>query len=152
MRRKLPNLRDTVEPCWLWSAKKHSFMEKYNVLSPRETESRHETYLERYVKDAAVESRLTPEIAKAAILPAAVKYQCQLATTALALKQLGGERSLCLVPVSLPLLRASETSRLISKSLRLAARSMAMRSVSRTLHAFSSRGLHPFTDGLFTKS
>jgi glutamine synthetase len=45
--------------------------------------------MERYVKDVAVESNLTLEIAKTTIFPAAVKYQYQLATTALALKQLG---------------------------------------------------------------
>jgi glutamine synthetase len=44
--------------------------------------------MERYVKDVAVESRLTLEIAKTTIFPAAVKYQYQLASTALALKQL----------------------------------------------------------------
>jgi glutamine synthetase len=64
-------------------------MEKYNVLSPREMESRYEIYVERYVKDVAVEGRLTQEIAKTTIFPAAVKYQYQLASTTLALKQLG---------------------------------------------------------------
>jgi glutamine synthetase len=44
--------------------------------------------MERYVKDVAVEGRLTLEIAKTIIFPAAVKYQYQLASTALALKQL----------------------------------------------------------------
>jgi len=36
-----------------------------------------------------VESRLTLEIAKTTLFPAAVRYQYQLASTALALKQLG---------------------------------------------------------------
>ena len=64
-------------------------MAKYNVLSSREMESRCEIYLERYVKDIAVEGRLTLEIAKTTIFPAAIKYQHQLASTALALKELG---------------------------------------------------------------
>ena len=72
----------------LISKKNIDLMEKYNVLSRREMESRCEIYLERYVKDVAVESRLTLEIAKTTIFPAAVKYQYQLASTALALKQL----------------------------------------------------------------
>ena len=72
----------------LVSKKNIDLMEKYNVLSPREMESRCEIYLERYVKDVAVESRLTLEIAKTTIFPAAIKYQHQLASTALALKQL----------------------------------------------------------------
>ncbi len=59
------------------------------ALPPREMESRCEIYLERYVKDVAVESRLTWEIAKTTIFPAAIKYQRELASTALALKQLG---------------------------------------------------------------
>jgi glutamine synthetase len=72
----------------LISKKNTDLMKKFNVLSPREMESRYEIYLERYVKDVAVESRLTLEIAKTTIFPAVVKYQHQLASTALALKQL----------------------------------------------------------------
>jgi glutamine synthetase len=89
-KRGLPNLRNTVDALpVLISDKNIKLMEKYNVLSRREMESRCEIYLERYVKDVAVESRLTLEIAKTTIFPAAVKYQYQLASTALALKQLG---------------------------------------------------------------
>jgi glutamine synthetase len=88
--RGLPNLRNTVEALPALISKKNiELMSKYNVLSPREMESRCEIYLERYVKDIAVESRLTLEIAKTTIFPAAVKYQYQLASTALAIKQLG---------------------------------------------------------------
>jgi glutamine synthetase len=89
-KRKLPNLSNTVDALPMLIAKKNiSLMEKFNVLSQREMESRCEIYLERYIKDVAVESRLTVEIAKTTIFPAAVKYQYQLASTALALKQLG---------------------------------------------------------------
>ena len=89
-KRGLPNLSNTVDALPALISKKNiDLMEKYNVLSPREMESRCEIYLERYVKDVAVESRLTLEIAKTTIFPAAVKYQYQLASTALALKQLG---------------------------------------------------------------
>jgi glutamine synthetase len=90
VKRGLPNLSNTVDALPALVAKKNiSLMEKYNVLSPREMESRCEIYLERYVKDVAVESKLTWEIAKTTIFPAAIKYQHELATTALALKQLG---------------------------------------------------------------
>ena len=89
-RRGLPNLRNTVEALPALVSKKNlELVEKYKVLSRREMESRYEAYMERYVKDIAVESRLTLEIAKTTIFPAAVKYQQQLASTALALKQLG---------------------------------------------------------------
>jgi glutamine synthetase len=88
-KRGLPNLRNTVDALPALIGKKNTdLMEKYSVLSKREMESRYEIYMERYVKDVAVESRLTLEIAKTTIFPAAVKYQYQLASTALALKQL----------------------------------------------------------------
>ncbi len=89
-KRGLPNLRNTVQALpALISEKNVALLEKYKVLSRREIESRCEIYMERYVKDIAVESRLTLEIAKTTIFPSAVKYQNQLASTALALKQLG---------------------------------------------------------------
>jgi len=88
-KRGLPNLRNTVDALPVLISKKNTdLMEKYNVLSKREMESRYEIYMERYVKDIAVESRLTLEIAKTTVFPAAVKYQYQLASTALALRQL----------------------------------------------------------------
>jgi glutamine synthetase len=91
-KRGLPNLRNTVMALPPMIKEKNiALMEKCNVLSRREVESRCEIYLERYVKDVAVEGRLTLEIAKTTILPAAVKYQYQLASTALALKQLNKE-------------------------------------------------------------
>ena len=93
-KRGLPNLRNTVEALPALIDKKNTgLMEKYHVLSRREMESRYEIYMERYVKDIAVESRLTLEIAKTSIFPAAVNYQYQLASTALALKQL--DKTVC---------------------------------------------------------
>jgi glutamine synthetase len=89
VKRGLPNLRNTVDALPALISKKNiDLMEKFHVLSPREMESRCEIYLERYVKDVAVESNLTLEIAKTTIFPAAIKYQYQLAASALALKQL----------------------------------------------------------------
>jgi glutamine synthetase len=88
-KRGLPNLRNTVDSLPALISKKNvDLMAKFNVLSPREMESRYEIYMEKYIKDVAVESRLTLEIARTTIFPAAVKYQYQLASTALALKQL----------------------------------------------------------------
>ena len=47
-------------PCPSLVVKKNiDLMAKFNVLSKREMESRCEIYLERYVKDVAVESNLT---------------------------------------------------------------------------------------------
>jgi len=88
-KRGLPNLRNTVDALPALISKKNTdLMEKFSVLSRREMESRYEIYMERYIKDVAVESRLTLEIAKTTVFPAAVKYQYQLASTALALRQL----------------------------------------------------------------
>jgi glutamine synthetase len=93
-KRGLPNLSNTVDALPVLVSKKNlDMMEKYSVLSRREMESRYEIYMERYIKDVAVESRLTLEIAKTTIFPAAVKYQQQLATAALTLKQL--DKTVC---------------------------------------------------------
>ena len=89
-KRGLPNLRNTVDALpVLISEKNINLLSKYNVLSRREMESRCVIYLERYVKDVAVEGNLTLEIAKTTIFPAAIRYQHQLASAALALKELG---------------------------------------------------------------
>ncbi|MDR1728725.1 MAG: glutamine synthetase III [Acidobacteriota bacterium] len=88
-KRKLPNLKNTPDALPVFTDKKNvAIMEKYKILSKRELESREEIYLERYVKDVNIEGNLSLEIAKTIIFPAAVQYQYQLASTALALKQL----------------------------------------------------------------
>ena len=64
-------------------------MEKYKVLSKRETHSRMDIYLEQYCKAVNVEANLTVEMAKTKIYPAAVRYQGELAATAASLKAAG---------------------------------------------------------------
>ena len=64
-------------------------LDKYGVLSPRETQSRHDIYLEQYVKSVFTEARLVVEISRTMIFPAAVRYQNELATTCTNLKVLG---------------------------------------------------------------
>ncbi len=89
-KRGLPNLRNTVDA--LGSIKDPeaiALFDKYGVLSPRETESRFEIYMERYCKDINTESRLCLSIARASILPAAYRYQGELAQTAAAMKACG---------------------------------------------------------------
>jgi glutamine synthetase len=91
-KRGLPNARNTVDAIpasdYPESVK---ILERFNVLSKREFHSRNEIYLEKYVKEVTVEGRLSLEIAKTMIFPAAVAYQNQLASTSLALKSLGKE-------------------------------------------------------------
>ena len=90
-KRGLPNLRNTVDALAELANKDHvELFEKYAVLSERETKSRYEIYLERYCKDVATESKLCLNIAKTMILPAAYRYQGELATTAAALKTATG--------------------------------------------------------------
>ena len=66
-----------------------ALFEKYGVLTPREMQSRQDIYLEQYVKTVCTEAKLTVEMARTMIFPAAVRYQSELATTCTNLKQLG---------------------------------------------------------------
>ena len=89
-KRGLPNLRTCVEAIpVIGSPDVVKLLDKYGVLTPRETQSRHDIYFEQYCKSVATEARLTVEIARTMIFPAAVRYQNELATTCTALKQLG---------------------------------------------------------------
>lgn len=88
-RRGLPNLKSTVEAIESMESKEaYALFAKYGVLSHRELESRNEIYLERYVKDVMIESRLTLNMARTQVFPAAVRYQEILASAAAAVKAL----------------------------------------------------------------
>ena len=63
--------------------------EKTGVLSRRESNSRFEIYYEIYVKEILIEARLSLNIARTLIFPAAVRYQHLLAKTASAIDALG---------------------------------------------------------------
>ncbi len=91
-KRGLLNLKTSVEALpVLQEPAIVELFEKYGVLSPRELESRYETYLEQYCKSVIVEAKLTKEIAKTLIFPAAVRYQGELASTCASLKAIGYE-------------------------------------------------------------
>jgi glutamine synthetase len=62
---------------------------KYEVLSERELESRLDTYLEQYCLSIQVEAKLTVEMARTLIFPAAIRYQNELASTCANLKVVG---------------------------------------------------------------
>ncbi len=86
-KRGLPNLKSTIDALPVLIAPKNIEMfEKYGVLSPREVHSRYEIYMERYCKDINTESQAALSIAKTMILPAAYRYQGELAATAASLK------------------------------------------------------------------
>jgi len=89
-KRGLPNLRTTVDALpTLRTPEVIELFEKYNVLSRRETESRMDIYLEHYIKSVNVEAKLTIEMSKTMIFPAAIRYQGELATTCANLKAVG---------------------------------------------------------------
>ncbi|MEM9415935.1 MAG: glutamine synthetase III [Planctomycetota bacterium] len=91
-KRGLPNVRTTPDALTAITNKSTvALMKKYKVLTKRELESREETYLEQYILNLNVESRLTRRIAKTMIFPAAVRYQSELAKTCADLKQVGYE-------------------------------------------------------------
>jgi glutamine synthetase type III len=67
---------------------------KYGVFNEAELEARYEVALEQYLMVVNVEANLTEEIAKTTILPAAVRYQTELAGNIAALKAAGVEADL----------------------------------------------------------
>jgi glutamine synthetase len=90
--RGLPNLRSTVEALPSFGDKEAAdLFEKYSVLTHQEVESRLEVMLEQYVKAIQVEAKLTLEMGRTMIWPAAVRYQSELATTCANLKTVGYE-------------------------------------------------------------
>jgi glutamine synthetase len=89
-KRGLPNLKTTVDALpVLGKPEVVALFEKYKVLSPRETQSRLDIYLEQYCKTINVESKLIIEMAKTMIFPAAIRYQSELAVTCANLKAVG---------------------------------------------------------------
>ncbi|MCZ7590659.1 MAG: glutamine synthetase III [Kiritimatiellae bacterium] len=89
--RGLPNHRNTVDALAAVTGHKGygATLEKYGVLTVREFESRNEVYAERYSKDINTEALLCHDTAKSMILPAAYRYQGELAATAADLKAIG---------------------------------------------------------------
>ncbi len=109
-KRGLPNLRNTLDALpALTDPANIAVLGKYDVLSPRELQSRYEISLERYCLDINTEAQLALEIAKTKILPAALTYQTQLAGLAISLKSIGKEPSTTLLDHVLALTTDLET-------------------------------------------
>ncbi len=88
--RRLPNYKTAVDALpVLEQPEVIALFDKYQVLSPRELHGRYEIYLEQYSKAVNVEARLTAKIGKTIILPAALRYQGQLAGIAASVKSAG---------------------------------------------------------------
>jgi glutamine synthetase len=89
-RRGLPNRRSSIESLPdLISSKTIKLFAKYGVLSDRELHSRFEIFVEGYRKTVNVESQLSMLIAKRMILPAALRYQSEVAGAIVNLKATG---------------------------------------------------------------
>ncbi|MBB2975271.1 glutamine synthetase [Microbacterium endophyticum] len=94
-KRGLKNLRTTLDALpELISDEALALFEKYKVFNEREMHSRYEIGLEQYALTIGVEARLTLEIGATSILPAAMRYQTELAHNVAALKAAGIEPDL----------------------------------------------------------
>jgi glutamine synthetase len=90
--RGLLNLRTTVDALpQLVSEDSLELFSRYEVFSRHEMHSRYEIGLEQYILSVGVEARLTLEIANTVILPAALRYQTELAANLASLKAIGAE-------------------------------------------------------------
>jgi len=88
--RGLLNLKTTLDAIpQLITPEAIEVFEKYGVFNERELHSRYEVRLEQYALTIAVEAKLALEIGTTVILPAAVRYQTELAQNVAALKAAG---------------------------------------------------------------
>jgi glutamine synthetase len=80
--RGLPNLKNTVEALPIIIRKDSvDLFAKYRVYSERELQSRYTILSEHYVKTVHIEGQLTSMMARTMILPAALRYQGEVAGT-----------------------------------------------------------------------
>ncbi|AGB24499.1 glutamine synthetase [Mycobacterium sp. JS623] len=96
--RGLPNFKTTPDALpSLIAPESVELFDKYGVFNERELHSRYEVRLEQYVLTIAVEAKLTFEIGSTVILPAAMRYQTELAQNVAALKKAAVTPSLALL-------------------------------------------------------
>ena len=89
-KRGLKNLKTTLDALpELITEESMALFEKYGVFNHREMHSRYEIGLEQYTLTIGVEARLTLEMGSTVILPAATRYQTELAANVAALKAAG---------------------------------------------------------------
>jgi glutamine synthetase len=88
--RGLPNLKTTLDAIpQLITPEAVELFEKYGVFNARELHSRYEVRLEQYALTIAVEAKLALEIGSTVILPAAIRYQTELAQNVATMKAAG---------------------------------------------------------------
>ncbi|MBY6683271.1 glutamine synthetase III [Rhodococcus sp. BP-316] len=90
--RGLANLRTTLDALpELITDEALALFSKYDVFNSREMHSRYEIGLEQYALTIGVEARLTLEMGTTIVLPAAVRYQTEVAQNLAALQAVGVE-------------------------------------------------------------
>src|SRR4051812_20170141 len=79
-KRGLPNLKESVEAFGVLRAKKNvELFRKYGVLTRAEHDSRTHIAIEKYIKQLTIEAEMMVSIARAQILPAALRHQQRVA-------------------------------------------------------------------------
>jgi glutamine synthetase len=90
--RGLPNLKTTLDSLpELITEESMELFSHYGVFNHREMHSRYEIALEQYILSIHVEAALTLEMANTIILPAALRYQTELAQNIASLSAIGQE-------------------------------------------------------------
>src|SRR5262249_13446397 len=93
-KRGLPNLRNTVDALPVVTRKDTvELFTKYKVYSERELQSRLNILSENYVKTINIEGQLMSLMARTQILPAALRYQSEVAQGVTATKAAGADNS-----------------------------------------------------------
>jgi glutamine synthetase len=91
-RRGLPNLRNSVDALPVILEKDSlALFTKYRVYSERELQSRFAILCENYIKTVTIEAKCTAMMARTMILPAALRYQAEVAAAVNAVKAAGVE-------------------------------------------------------------
>lgn len=89
-KRGLPNLKGTVDAIPVIIRKDSiDLFAKYKVFSEKELVARYNIFSEKYVKEVTIEANTMLAMAKTMILPAAIRYQGQLAQSVVMTKQAG---------------------------------------------------------------
>jgi glutamine synthetase len=90
--RGLPNRRNTVDSLPdLIAPKSVQLFSRYGIFTDREIHSRYEILLENYIKTINIEAQLTVQIASRQIVPAAIRYQAQVAQAIANVRAAGGK-------------------------------------------------------------
>jgi glutamine synthetase len=103
--RGLPNLKTTLDALpELITPEALGLFENYKVFNDKEMHSRYEVGLEQYALTISVEAKLSLELGSTVILPAAMRYQTEVAQNVATLKAAGVEPSTALLEeVSAPI-------------------------------------------------